>query len=279
MANIDTYLTAIQNAVYGEEVRSSIVNAIAAINTEVQTGISSVVTSADNHRNIYRGRSLGTSFTNEQKNAIANGTFDNLYIGDNWTINGIQWRIVDIDYFYNMGQQQILEHHIVVSPVYNLYAANMNDTATVAGAYRDCKMRTTNLAQARTAFQNAFGSAYVLSHTEYLISRVDSSGRIDSAAWTDCLVELMSERMVYGCNILQYISPNKILNTTDPQQFALFQLRPKTLAMAHQQFWLRDVGPETRFCAYNSTAATASSPTNNLGVRPYALICGNPQNS
>ena len=37
MANIDTYLAAIRNAIYGEQVRTAICDAISAINTEVTT--------------------------------------------------------------------------------------------------------------------------------------------------------------------------------------------------------------------------------------------------
>lgn len=59
--------------------------------------------SAVNHRNIYRGKSLGTSVTAAQKAAIANGTFDDLFIGDYWTIGSIKYRIADMDYWLNCG--------------------------------------------------------------------------------------------------------------------------------------------------------------------------------
>lgn len=44
-----------------------------------------------------RGGNLGTSVTDEQYAAIADGSFDGLYLGDFWEIDGIQWRIVDFD--------------------------------------------------------------------------------------------------------------------------------------------------------------------------------------
>ena len=35
-----------------------------------------------NHRNVFRGKNLGSSVTAAQKAAIANGSFDDLFIGD-----------------------------------------------------------------------------------------------------------------------------------------------------------------------------------------------------
>ena len=45
------------------------------------------------HNSLFRGKSLGTSVTAAQWAAIGAGTFDDLFIGDYWTINGIVWRI------------------------------------------------------------------------------------------------------------------------------------------------------------------------------------------
>ena len=56
---------------------------------------------AISHRMIYRGKNLGTSFTTEQSQAVQNGTFTDMYVGDYWVINGKTRRIGDIDYFIN----------------------------------------------------------------------------------------------------------------------------------------------------------------------------------
>lgn len=44
--------------------------------------------SPEMHRNIYRGKNLGSSVTSAQKTAINNGSFDDLFIGDYWTSGG-----------------------------------------------------------------------------------------------------------------------------------------------------------------------------------------------
>lgn len=51
------------------------------------------------HNGIYRGKFLGNSVTAAQYAAIAAGTFEDLYIGDYWTIGGVNWRIAAFDYY------------------------------------------------------------------------------------------------------------------------------------------------------------------------------------
>ena len=51
----------------------------------------------------HTGRNLGTSYTTAQQTEVANGTFNGLNIGDYWGINGINWRIWDIDWYLGKG--------------------------------------------------------------------------------------------------------------------------------------------------------------------------------
>lgn len=51
------------------------------------------------HRNVYRGKNLGTAITEAQQAAIHNATFDDLFIGDYWTINGHKYVIADMNYW------------------------------------------------------------------------------------------------------------------------------------------------------------------------------------
>ena len=51
------------------------------------------------HRNIFRGKNLGATYTADQKAAVYNGTFHDIWVGDYWEVDGHKWRIVDINYF------------------------------------------------------------------------------------------------------------------------------------------------------------------------------------
>ena len=68
------------------------------------------------HNAIYRGKYLGESATEAQYAAISAGTFDDLYIGDYWTIGGVNYRIAAFDYYLNSGDTACTAHHVVLVP-------------------------------------------------------------------------------------------------------------------------------------------------------------------
>lgn len=229
--------------------------------------------SAVQHRNIYGGRNLGSTVTDAQKAAISSGTFDNLYIGDYWTINGVQWVIADMDYFYNCGSNYFTNHHLVIVPAANLYTHKMNESHTTSGGYVNSLMYTQGLDQAKSAFNLAFHEM-VLSHTEYLINAV-TNGIPSGGAWFDCTVELMSEVMVYGTQFYHPMSTGSVapdMQTVATRQFALFRLNARSLNIT-SWYWLRDVASQVRF-AYvtNNGSSSLVGAGSALGVRPYAVI-------
>lgn len=78
-------------------------------------------TGAGFHNSIYRGEWLGTTPTEEQMEAINNGTFTNLFIGDYWSSSpsddsSIKYRIAAFDYYYGIGETPCLTHHAVIVP-------------------------------------------------------------------------------------------------------------------------------------------------------------------
>lgn len=234
--------------------------------------------SVENHRRIFRGKSLGNTLSTEQKNAIQNGTFKDLWLGDYWTIGGVNWRIADFDYWYNCGDTPLTSHHLVVVPETTLGTAKMNDTSTTAGGYLGSKMYTTNMATAKGTVESAFGSN-LLSHREYLINAV-TSGYPSAGAWTDSEIELMNEIMVYGAPIYTPASTGAVIvkrYTSSFKQLALFQVAPKfinqTEAGQRIGYWLRDVASDQRFARvtdYGPVTDTAASLE--YGIRPAFAI-------
>lgn len=232
--------------------------------------------SAVNHRNIYRGKSLGTSVTAAQKAAIANGTFDDLFIGDYWTIGSIKYRIADMDYWLNCGDTSTTKHHLVMIPDQSLYSAVMNNTNTTDGGYVGSKMYTTNLAQAKTTISTAFGDM-LLTHREYLTNAV-TAGAPSGGAWFDSTVELMNEPMVYGSHF--FASANNGVTvptryTINNSQLSIFRLNP-TMIKNRETIWLRDVVSAASFAIvyYLGYAAYNGASASN-GVRPDFAIVGN----
>lgn len=236
------------------------------------------------HNAIYRGKLLGTSVTTAQYAAIAAGTFDDMYIGDYWTINSVNWRIAAFDYYYKCGDTSCTKHHVVLVPDTCLYTAQMHNTDsgayesgstanTTAGGYVGSDMYTTNLEQAKTTIKAAF-SGHVLSHRVYLTNAV-SDGHPSAGAWCDSEVELMNEQMVYGGAIFMPIANGSTVYTNyrvEKSQLPLFALNPSWIAI-RATYWLRDVVTASNFANVTSTGnASYGNASHPLGVRPAFCI-------
>ena len=229
--------------------------------------------SAAQHRMIWGGRNLGTSVTAEQKAAIRNGTFDNLYVGDYWVINGITWRIWDINYFTHSGDSDFTKSHLVIVPDSALYSHVMNDSNTTEGGYVGSKMYKEGLERAKTTIKAAFGDM-LLTHRDYLTNAV-TDGHASAGAWFDSQVELMNEIMVYGTHVYAPANdgvtvPNKY--TTGRQQFAAAMLNPSIVNLRYW-YWLRDVVSSAGFARVDYGGdADYYGASGSVGVRPYFLI-------
>lgn len=234
------------------------------------------------HRNTYGGRYLGTSVTDEQYAQIAAGTFHGMLIGDYWTINGVNYRIADFDYWLGCGDQGtgLTTHHVLVVPDTGLANCKMNDTNIVTGAYVGSDFYTGNngnvgYSTANSAIIAAFGSTHILSHREYLANAV-SDGKETAGAWYDRTVDLMNESMVYGTERFH----NQVQGTAfasyytiDKTQLALFRMDP-TRITNRTNWWLRDVVYGLSFARVAGTGnATASTASDTYGVRPCFGIC------
>lgn len=229
--------------------------------------------SAINHRNVYRGKNLGSSVTAAQKAAIQAGTFDDLFIGDYWVINGVTWVIADMDYFYNCGDTAFTKHHLVIVPNGSLYNAQMNDSNVTTGGYVGSKMYTENLNSAKATISAAFGDM-VLSHREYLTNAA-TDGHPSAGGWFDSTVGLMNEIMVYGTHVHAPANDGVTIPTrytVAKQQLALFALNPRAINN-RTTIWLRDVVSAAHFTrvSYDGSARYDYAAGSN-GVRPEFCI-------
>lgn len=231
------------------------------------------MTSPQLHRIIFRGKNLGTSMTATQKAHIQDGTFEDLWLGDYWVINDITWRIVDFDYWYNCGDKNFTTHHLVIMPDTNLYSAKMNNTDVTTGGYVGSLMYTSNLVNAKTIINSAFGSN-VLTIRELLCNAV-SNGKPSGISWYDSTVELPNECMIYGH---LHFSPTSdgstapYTYTIDKTQLALFAVCPKFICN-RTWFWLRDVVTSTIFAGVNVDGrAGLSVASGSGGVRPVFAV-------
>lgn len=206
----------------------------------------SIEDNAATHNMVYRGKAVGGSVTSEQWAAIKAGTFKDLYLGDYWSIGGMDYIIAAFDYWYKCGDTACNTHHAVVIPRSQLYTYKFNPTNTTEGGYVGSDLYKNGLTQAKTTFNTAFGSAHILNHREYLVNAV-TNGKPTGSDWYDSTVDLMNENMVYGG---RQFSPmpdgsdpwNTCRNyTIDKIQLPLFRLAPWMSFVRDQWCWLRDV--------------------------------------
>lgn len=225
------------------------------------------------HNAIYRGKSLGTSVTSAQYSAISSGQFTDMYIGDYWTIGGVNYRIAAFDYYLNCGDTSCTKHHIVLVPDTCLYNHVMNDTNITTGAYVGSKMYTEGLEQAKTTIKAAF-SGHVLSKRIYL-SNATANGRASAGAWCDSEVDLMCEHMVYGNGVFSPVSDGTTVPNNyrvEKSQLPLFQHEPSRICN-RSSWWLRDVISASGFANVSHCGdANYLIASLSRGVRPAFCI-------
>lgn len=235
------------------------------------------------HNAIYRGKSLGSTVTTAQYAAIKAGTFDDLYIGDYWTIGGVNYRIAAFDYYLNSGDTSCTTHHVVIVPDTCLYNAQMHNTSsggyeggaanTTTGGYVGSDMYKSNLEQAKTTIKSAF-SGHVLKHRIYLTNAV-ANGRASGGAWCDSEVDLMCEQMVYCSGIFSPVSDGSNVPANyrvEKSQLPLFQHEPSRICN-RSTWWLRDVITASYFAFVLSYGdAYYSDASYSVGVRPAFCI-------
>lgn len=261
-------------------------NVVAALNelvTKIGTNsdkisdMAEILTNYNNagfHNSVYRGKYLGSSVTDDQYSAIRSGKFTDMYIGDYWTIGGVNWRIAAFDYYYNTGDTACTTHHVTIVPDTALYNAQMNTSNVVTGAYVGSAMYTSNLATAKATINSAFGSDHVLNHRNLFANAV-TNGYETGIAWYDSTVELMTEQNLYGGEIFtdRVQGTNWATHhTVDKSQYPLFAMDPTKINI-RADYWLRNVAFSTTFAVCSAFGvANYWYASASLDVRPAFSI-------
>lgn len=232
-----------------------------------------VYSNAGSHNSIYRGKNLGSTVTQAQYTAIRNGTFENLFIGDYWVVNNINYRIAAFDYFYNTGDTLCTIHHVVIVPDQCFYNSKMNDGYTTQGGYVGSLMYRSGLETVKSRIRSIFTN-HIMKHRMYFTNAV-SNNAISGGAWFDSEVDLMSEQMVYGGPIFMPTSNNGVISPNyrvDKSQLPLFQHNHQLISNG-SAWWLRDIISNDKFaCVYVYGNPTCDPVTCEYGVRPFFCI-------
>lgn len=248
-------------------------NSAAAASSSAEKVAALNYSNAAAHNAIFRGKYLGNHVTDEQWAAIKAGTFDDLYIGDYWTIGGVDYVIAAFNYYLNCGDTACTANHVTIVPRKNLYNHVMNDTNVVTGAYVGSKMYASGLNSAKTTIANAFGSAHILTIRQLYSNATDSTYGFGTAMdWYDASVFLMNEANVYGYHPFAEMYRTTQWGTDkysiDNSQYPVFAF-DKTMIHTRQDYWLRNVAGSGDFCFVATGGRCGSGGASaSLGVRP-----------
>lgn len=274
---------ALADATVPESYDSAIQEAIDALDAaendiiSLKNKFSIVAANAAAHNAIYRGKNI-TSMEKSGKLYvnIANGTFDDIYIGDYFTksINGTNYtlRIAAFNYYYSMGDTAFTKPHAVIIPDSTFGSAQMNSSDVVTGGYIGTKMRTETLQTWLSYLKTAFGSHLLTPRCLY-DNACDGSSYSDASRY-DGSLELMTEEQVYGARQQGITSHTGwCYPGVDYAQFPLFALDHSRILRNTSGWWLRSVVSSTGFANVNHFGiATGARASTNLGVRPRFLI-------
>lgn len=248
-----------------------------------------VPSNAGGHNAIYRGKDITEYFYGREKynektfsQAVADGTFDNIFVGDYiiGKTSNRKYIVADINYRLHMGDTECTKPHVLMIPERIMGTAQMNASNITDGAYIGSAMYKTNLAQFKTVIKNDFETSHILKHRNHLQNAV-SNGCETGGTWYDSDIELMNEIMVYGCQIFKNATNGSTFPNNyqiDNSQLSLFRLRHDSIVARNDAgdrywYWLRDVVSSSAFASVNANGyASNRSASASTGVRPAFLI-------
>lgn len=255
---------------------------IAAFETSIRDKF--VFSNGWNHNGIFRGKYLGSSVTAAQYAQISAGTFEDLYIGDYWTINGVNYRIAHFDYYYQTGPNNAIckAHHVTIVPDTSLFSGALLKDSTAESfstGYVGSLAYTDHIPRANEIINAAFPS-HVLSVRRYLCNSLNEDFFPNGFVGVDGRqADLMNEAMLYGTTIWgqSHLGGGAGYNVgVEWRQLAMFALgaplqfdRTKTT----ETFFLRDFGnlcPSTANCIGLADLVSGATAR---GIRPVFSIC------
>ena len=215
---------------------------------------------------------LGDHVTEQQWTNIANGSFKNLLIGQYWTINNVNYRIVGRNTYY--GYYNLNKNHLVIWPDTVYSNQPFQTTNTNSGIYYTSNLRNYVDNTYVPYIISIFGENHILGHTRSLPSYGGSSGSgVTSAnvkAWIPgSPTGVIGSYYEYGINAydeLAFPAQNYGLITPRANFWVACHVGATSDKYYYVETWSRNSYGEV---TYTKTAALA---TTSHGVRPAFLI-------
>lgn len=185
----------------------------------------------------YRGKYLGSEYTSEQQEAVQSGTFEDLYVGDYWTKNSINYRIADI----NVLNLATKANHLVIVPDDSLLSGPYVTSDNVFGGDINSNVFKSLMPEALKIINTIFDKEHIGLMSQNLSNSVNSSTG-EAASFISS--SSISSWPISICQAFGHTNLEKD-TVNDAQipaiQFALFRQNPKFIRTNHI-YWISSQG-------------------------------------
>lgn len=231
-------------------------------------------TEAEVHNSIAGFRNKGTKLTDEQKTAIKNHTWEDMYIGDSWTLNGHTYRIAKFMNGILVNNFAILYKGIMMlSNV--LYTAPMNETDTNEGGYANSWMYAEGLAQAGEIIAEDFGDLIMNFRERIYVGNTSGFCVSDNSHWQPpykCMIP--TYRLLTGRTFTGYPQDWYSYYQTHQIPLALYAANNENFLRGGNPFWLQECsnGTDSFLCWINRCVSGGQKASVQQGVRVIFFI-------
>lgn len=223
------------------------------------------------HNNTYRGKDLG-AFNDTFEQAIDDGTFDNEYVGDTFTMGGHKYKIAGFNTEWGTEKNTELGNHICLITD-NFGDSQMNSSDTTQGGFAGSDMFKNTLPKLVSQLKADWGD-HLLEFNEFLSTGIDLNGAPNIGAWFKVQASLMNTAQVFG-------APTQYSNNANGEKYnignensilPLFKLKPSDRKTDYW-WWLRDIYNSQSFAyVYGDGSVSWSLASYDSRVRAFFLI-------
>lgn len=234
----------------------------------VNNGGGSPASSAGGHNAVFRGQSLGSSFTDAQKAAISGGTFEGLFVGDywdmSWNASPVHFRIAGFDLLWGAGAVPMSRHHVVLVPDECLGSSIYSDTEFAEG-YSGSILKSYITTDIIPGLETLFGTL-----VPYNMRVATGATNTD---WIESKADVLSSISLFG----EYGSTNYYTSLSNSLfiMFPLFNMAPWLVRSPGYNYWIQEVITNTTGTIISAEGRKLINLlTNSRAVRPFFLIGG-----
>lgn len=223
------------------------------------------------HNSLYRSIALG-AYNDTFSQAVKDGTFDNMYIADTFTMNGHTYHIAGFNTEWGTEKNTELGNHICLITD-NFGDSRMNSSDTTQGGFAGSNMFKKTLPKLVSQLKADWGD-HLLEFNEFLSTGIDLNGAPNIGAWFKVQASLMNTTQVFG-------APTQYSNNANGEKYnignensilPLFKLKPSDRNTGYW-WWLRDIYNSQDFAAVGyDGSAYWNYASYDGGVRAFFLV-------